>query len=486
MLYITNQTPRDEKIISKTLQQALEISDQSGVHVLDFMIIGNAAWACILRKRFSEAQKYIVRMERELLGKGQFDQSFFYFLRGFLAFCQNRISDADADMDTSLKLILDIGCDLPVPKIYILKAKVLYQQGNVEVAFKFVDKAIEYSEQRGLKSLLFSCYANKACFYYKMNNPSQGLNAIKQAMALGREIGLFASHLVEKDLMAYCCAKALENDVEKEYVLELIRTCSLLMPEKFILEEWPWKLKIYTLDQFSIVSDGKPLILKSGKAGKPLEMLKVLLSYGGRRVKESTITEALWPDADGDMQQQSLHTTIHRLRKLLGSREAIEFRDKKISLNNKYCWVDFWAFEHFLAKSDENWKQGNFEEAVHVSEKALAIYKNSFLSNEATESYMIPLQAKLRSRFLRTVLRLGEYYEKQDRFEKAIHHYEHGLAIDPLVEEFYQHGMHCLQQLGNTTAALTLYKRCCTILENVLGASPSEKTVTIYQDLLSQ
>ena len=99
---------------------------------------------------------------------------------------------------------------------------------------------------------------------------------------------------------------------------------------------------------------------------------------------------------------------------------------------------------------------------------------------------MIPLQEKLRSRFLRAVLRLGAFYEDQGRFREASRHYERGLDIDPQVEEFYQRRMHCLQQQGQTAEAVALYKRCCNTLEKVFGVSPSQKTQTIYRGLLKK
>ena len=121
-----------------------------------------------------------------------------------------------------------------------------------------------------------------------------------------------------------------------------------------------------------------------------------------------------------------------------------------------------------------------------MAEKALALYQDGFLAREMRESYAISLREKLRGKFLRGVLQLGEYYENQGRFKKAVGHYEHGLAVDPLVEELYQRLMGCLQRQGKTAEAATLYKRCRETLEKVLGVSPSAKTEAIYRGLMQR
>jgi hypothetical protein len=99
-------------------------------------------------------------------------------------------------------------------------------------------------------------------------------------------------------------------------------------------------LRIYT-ESSSV--DGKPL-RSSGKAQhKPLDLLKALIAFGGRDVNTRILTEALWPDADGDAAQGAFDATLHRLRRLLGVDNAVQLKDGKLSLNENLCWVDAWT-----------------------------------------------------------------------------------------------------------------------------------------------
>ncbi len=70
------------------------------------------------------------------------------------------------------------------------------------------------------------------------------------------------------------CVKALESGIEVEYVKELIRKRGLFpdtSPHE--IENWPWELKIYTLGQFKLEKDGKPIQFSGKIQQKPLEML---------------------------------------------------------------------------------------------------------------------------------------------------------------------------------------------------------------------
>ena len=98
------------------------------------------------------------------------------------------------------------------------------------------------------------------------------------------------------------------------------------------LEKWPCALKIYTLGRFVVLKNGQPIRFSRKAQQKPLSMLKALIAFGGREVRKDQIADALWPEADGDMVEQSFATTLHRLRKVIGYRNAIELQHERVTL----------------------------------------------------------------------------------------------------------------------------------------------------------
>jgi len=286
-------------------------------------------------------------------------------------------------------------------------------------------------------------------------------------------------------MMANLCARALIAGIEVTYAQNIIRTHKLVLQSPpYHIENWPWQLKIYTFGMFQIIKEGKPLQFP-GKAQKmPLELLMVLISYGGTEVSIEKIMDALWYETDGDMARSAFSTTLNRLRNLIGIKEAIQLRAGKVTVDKNYCWVDIWAFVRALDEAETLWEKGEKQQAIVLYEKAVTLYKGHFFAGESEEPWMIPLRERLKNKFLDAILKLGECWEQEKAFENAIACYEKGLAIDNLEEIFYQRLMTCFDNLGHHAEVIKVYKQCKDVLNEFLGIRPSYETEVIYKKIL--
>ena len=269
---------------------------------------------------------------------------------------------------------------------------------------------------------------------------------------------------------------------------EIIRKHNLI-PDKSPLhvENWPWALKIFTLGRFALVRDGRPVRFSGKAQEKPLSMLKALIAFGGRDVREDRIADALWPEADGDMMHRCFATTLYRLRKLIGIHKALELRDGRLTLDQRYCWVDVWAFERILGEADRTWRKGanrcDITEAVELIQRAIEIYHGNFLSGETGEPWEIAFYERLRSKFLRGVDKLGHHWESIGEWGKAMECYQRGMEVDATAEELYGRLMACYHRLGRRTEAISLYDRLQRILSATLGIEPSTEIEAICRSL---
>jgi two-component SAPR family response regulator len=215
-------------------------------------------------------------------------------------------------------------------------------------------------------------------------------------------------------------------------------------------------------------------------------MLKALIALGGKEVREDQISDVLWPEADGDVAHESFATNLHRLRKLIGNERALQLREGRLTLDESLCWVDVWAFERILGQAEVQWKEKSKEEAVRLVEKAIDLYKGPFLFREIEQPWAAVMSERLRSKFLRSVGRLGQYWQQAGQREKALDCYQKGLEVDNLAEEFYQGLMTCHQHLGQRAEALSVYNCCKRALSLAFGVEPSSRTEAIYRSLLSE
>jgi two-component SAPR family response regulator len=302
--------------------------------------------------------------------------------------------------------------------------------------------------------------------------------------------------------MQSLCADALEQDIEAAYVRELIRRNELL-PEadRPVPSLWPWPVKIFTLGQFVLELDGKAVIFGGKTPKKPLELLKTIIALGGKDVSEERIIDALWPEASGDLAYKSFEMALQRLRKLVNSDKAIRRRDGLLTLDNAHCWTDVWAFEK-LVHDAEHPSPSPFpsgerikargksaihnpqSEIIQRLEKALQMYQGHFLPADTRQSWSTLARERLRNKFLRLVTKVGDQYEQNGEWKKAVECFERGLELDAVCEEFYQHLMICHKELGHRSEAVKTYQRCRAALLNGLGLEPSTRTEEVHSSLL--
>jgi DNA-binding SARP family transcriptional activator len=181
----------------------------------------------------------------------------------------------------------------------------------------------------------------------------------------------------------------------------------------------------------------------------------------------------------------SFITTLHRLRQLIGHEKAIQYRDGRITLDDRFCWVDVRAFEQLAEEAQARWKKGLTDQAIQLSEKALEMYAGAFLPGDMDQPWSLSLRERLKGKLLGTVNRLADERCRLGQWEKAAEFYQKGLDINDLIEEFYQNLVDCYLHLGKKAEALAVFHRCTRTLSAALGIEPSAKTRSMYDSLLT-
>jgi two-component SAPR family response regulator len=212
-------------------------------------------------------------------------------------------------------------------------------------------------------------------------------------------------------------------------------------------------------------------------------MLKVLIAFGGNEVSETRISDALWPEADGDAAHHTFTTNLSRLRQLIGIEKAVTLQEGRLSIDPRYCWIDIWAFERLFDQAEEAAGDGRNDKCDQIIEKAIGMYQGNFLAGDIEEPWAISTRERLRSKFIKCLSRLGSHWEEAGEFEKAIDCYNKGLEVYDLAEEFYQKLMICYHQMGRNAEAFGVYKRLKKVLSSTSGLNPSTKTEQIFNSI---
>jgi LuxR family maltose regulon positive regulatory protein len=468
----------------KVVAEGIELADTTGVHLMDFLLNGHGAIANLHGGDLQTARGFLRKMASRLSEARAWEESFYHRIAAWETLHRADRAQALFHSDRCLAMCEQVGNPWTEALVLLQRAFILQEEGQAEEASRHLKRALRMGKVSGMHFIRFACLLAEAYFSLVGGDEASGLTSLQEGLRIGREKGYIDVYLWRPGLLETVAAKAMEKGIEAGYVRELIRR-NALVPDSALpgLENWPWPLKLDTLGTFKLLKEGKPLAYSRKVQHKPLLMLKVFVALGGQDVPEELVTDILWPDADGDLAHQSFSTTLRRLRKLLGNEKAVMLREGRVTLNDRYCWVDAFAFESLLAQVDAAAPGGEVltdeTHAANLAEKAIALYKGPFLAGEASRPWAVEMGERMRSKFLRAVGFLGHYRERKGKWAEAIACYRKGLEVDELAEEFYQRLMSCHQRIGQVAEAVAAYNRCRQALSSILGITPSAETEAI-------
>ena len=476
VLYFLNIRSHEECL--DMVFEGLEFSSKSGVHVMDLMFLGWGAWSAVRADDSKTAAEFLERLGATQGYLRPHEGSFYHFLMSQKAVADKNFHKAAQHADIALNMVENLGIPINTCIVKLSRAQAMHGLGRAEEGEKRLEQALGIARKMGSRMLEFSALLLRAKMALDRGEEESALTGIRDALSLGKENGYFISMVGQASDMTTICSKALEAGIEVDYVRELIQRQGLI-PEKprILNRRWPWPVRVVTLGAFNLFINGQPFASPGRSPNKTLSLLKALIAFGENGVSETRVQDALWPDLEGDRGHNVFSTTLHRLRKILGSKGAVELNHGKIALSDRYCWVD----ARYFLKNAELWgmaretgKEGD-EETVRMMEETLLIYNGAFLPDD-DDPWVIPIRQRLNMEFVECVKRLGRHYEKAGQPEKAILCYTRGLKIDPLIEDFYRRLMACYCKAGDHSKARQTFMRCRETLTRVLGVEPSKKT----------
>ena len=483
----------------RAVENGIMLADAAGVHVFDVFLYGHGAAGSLSVGDVERAERYLKRMHSCLqVAPSAHGEALYHDLMAWSGLLRNHLARAAVHADLAVKFGAAMGSPLMAPYHHLIKAIVMHELKDDTTAALHLREVWNILGTLRLHQAEFMALLSEARIAFDGGDETSGRDFLRRAMVLGREHGYENGFFWVSSTMARLCAKALDAGIETEYVQDLIRKRKLVpdVPVQH-LETWPWPLRIRTLGQFELERDGEVVRFSGKVQQKPLLLLKALIAFGGREVKEEQLCDALWPDAEGDLAHRSFETTLYRLRQLLGKDGALRLSEGRLTIDRQTCWVDAFALDQLLGEAEalwENWDrcQGApppprdaAARAVRVTQSALAMYRGHFLGYDAEQLWMLSLRERLRAKFVRGIDSLGSYWKVSGEWETAAKCYEKGLDVDDLAEEFYQNLMICYRKLGLRAKVLAVYRRCRSLLEARLGLEPSAETQSLLDGLRS-
>ena len=175
---------------------------------------------------------------------------------------------------------------------------------------------------------------------------ADALQRLRVALAAAQKHGyrygpmLFAA----QGMMPRLAALALAHGIHADVVRDIVLRHDLPAPLNAGVS-WPWAVTVRALGGWHIERADGPMPASRKESRRLLELLQLLVAHGSAPVQQDVLTDALWPDADGDAARNALDNALHRLRKWLGGDDRILLRQGALCLNSARCWTDVAALD---------------------------------------------------------------------------------------------------------------------------------------------
>jgi LuxR family transcriptional regulator, maltose regulon positive regulatory protein len=359
------------------------------------------------------------------------------------------------------------------------------QEGQVQLASGRPAEAVPFFERAGRAASGTQadfCWSlahfARALAEFDRGAVDSGRVQLGEGLAIARRLQWLNFLRACPQVAATLCALALEHGIEEAFVREVIGARGLEAGRRD-LASWPWPIRIMTLGRFAIELNGAELVFRGKVAKKPLELLQFIIASSGSDVSTDTATFAIWRELDGDNAKAALNVALHRLRKLLGSDDAVLLELGRLSLNERLVWVDCLAFEQ-LAESVGSVRDTLLPAAAATAARAaLALYAGAFLHDSEDHAWQMVGRTRLASKYKRTVMLLVGHAVAGGDSRAARALLERALEFDPQAEEMARDLMRLLIDLGEQAAALAVFERCRDAIGEGLGARPSAATLAL-------
>jgi DNA-binding SARP family transcriptional activator len=452
------------------IHDGLEQADTYGMKMFEPRLSSYGVYVHLHQNDTKGAKPYLTRMVNILDGFSQTDRLHYYILSCWHNYLEGRFPEALHEIKLGLKLASDFNMQQYNLDLQVYNSMILLQLGELNSAGEALESMHEKVLAFGSNHTAFHYTTARTQLYLLMGDEEKAKEWMHTLALYGRKMeGILVPFRGAKDVLEMYIW-ALENDIETDFVRsEILRYKYSYYNPPQTLVNWPRPIMVSTLGSFSIVVHDKELNLPGKSAGKLLSFLKILVSQKDASIREDVMMDALWPDVEGDMQKTSFNTTLHRLRKLLGEKSSIIFRDGLLSLNKEMVWIDRDAFEGFVQIAEHAEAD---EVCFTACDKALGLYRGHFLGDDSASDWIMFEQERLKALHLRCVEKAAAAYRKQQGFDEACRVYEAGLLHHPLNEGIFRSLIGLHKEQGHHDKAEEAYKRYKRLFKAEYGKEP--------------
>ncbi len=247
------------------------------------------------------------------------------------------------------------------------------------------------------------------------------------------------------------------------------------------------KLEVYSLGTLDIKLNNRSI--NEFMSGKAFALLCYLAMNSDKVLNRDKLVELFWGNSDLEAAKYNLRYTLWTLRRLFKNEEAQDIIvnvKNGCKINDAYKIItDVNLLDSLLINVEKDRK---YYSKISL-EKIHSIYKGEFFEGFFLKNcpefndWVFYEREACQRKYFTLLLGFSMYLQDNNLPEKCIEVYEEMIRMNPLQEDLYLNLIKLYIQLGDRSAALIHYEKCCKVLREELNIGPMQELQKVYQQI---
>jgi DNA-binding SARP family transcriptional activator len=236
-------------------------------------------------------------------------------------------------------------------------------------------------------------------------------------------------------------------------------------------------LRLQGLGVVGVFQDWREVSASEFTYAKAKELLFFLLGHPAATKEQ--IGLALWPDATPDYLRVTFRAVVYHLRHALGTQTWIVRQQRYYAFDRtQNYWYDVEAFEAAIQLARRK-RAVSLAEAQTALEAAISLYRGDYWEGLVVSEWIAKEQARLQHLHLQALLALGDLYACDGEVHLALERFLRAVERDPYCEEAHRGVIRCYMHLHEPSQAIRHFEHLALLLNEQLGARPSDETAAL-------
>jgi LuxR family transcriptional regulator, maltose regulon positive regulatory protein len=439
---------------------------------------------------FDEASNaYQQALDIALISKDQFLIFYLKTVQARLSIKNNQNIKAQMQLDAAQTIVDRSGSLYEINKLRLEQSVLDFWNEKFENSAEALLLSAEFFKKAGYVEDLTRNQLFLFLSFYKIGNFQQSIEFLKfflnqlsdpkyyvPSMTATMEIWKFLKQLTKKNEL-----KEMMSDLQIEinqFQKHTQKAQREIRKQASVVAFSPAKIIINTFGMNDVSVNNKSLTISDWKTQTSRDLFLVFLAFPKGLTKEA-IGLIFWPEASKDELKLRFKNAIYRMRRAIGS-DVVVFNDSIYRFNHS---IDYeYDAQNFVTGLKFAKEELDIDKKMSIYKKSLALYKGPFLQT-IDQPWVLSVREKYSEMYAIAAETMAKLFFDRKEYSTSLEISKKALVFFPFNENLQRNCMRNHSAMGNKAAITYQFENFRKQLQEEIGISPSEKTISLYKSL---